>query len=140
MGQQIPASFDATKAWTEEFEARVQQLVDDATKTGLALTVLVTYERHIEVKGDAISESSESTVMSACAGQHTLPFMVASEIATRFSDNPSLMSEPNSYVATCLDSIMGVQRAAQNIVDGKAAYQAPVRFENGELVDPSKLN
>ena len=140
MGHQIPANFDATKAWEHDFEARVQKLIDDAAEAGLAMTVMVTYKRGLTVNGDNINESAESTLLCARGGQHTLAFMLATNLASTFSDNPELMSEPKAFVSECLDSIMSAQQSMRNISEGSQAYVEPVRFENGERVDPSKLN
>ena len=140
MGQNIPANFDATKAWEHDFEARVQKLIDDAAEAGLAMTVMVTYKRGLTVNGDNINESAESTLLCARGGQHTLAFMLATNLASTFSDNPELMSEPKTFVSTCLDSVMSVQQSMRNISEGSQAYIEPVRFANGERVDPSKLN
>ena len=140
MGHQIPANFDATKAWEHDFEARVQQLLDDAADVGLAMTVMVTYKRGLTVKNDTINKSAESTLLCARGGLHTLAFMLATDLASTFSDNPELMSEPKAFVSACLDSVMSVQQSMRNISEGSQAYVEPVRFENGERVDPSKLN
>lgn len=140
MGQNIPANFDATKAWEHDFEARVQKLIDDAAEAGLAMTVMVTYKRGLTVKNDTINESAESTLLCARGGQHTHALMLATDLASTFSDNPELISEPKAFVSTCLASIMSVQQSMRNISEGSQAYIEPVRFENGERVDPSKLN
>ena len=140
MGQNIPANFNATKAWEHDFEARVQQLLDDAADAGLAMTIMVTHKRGLTVKNDTIDESAESTLLCARGGQHTLAFMLATNLASTFSDNPELMSEPKAFVSACLDSVMSAQRSMRNISEGSQAYVEPVRFENGERVDPSKLN
>ena len=140
MGHQIPANFDATQTWEHDFEARVQKLIDDAAEAGLAMTVMVTYKRGLTVNGDNINESAESTLLCARGGQHTHALMLATNLASTFSDNPELMSEPKTFVSTCLDSIMSVQQSVRNISEGSQAYIEPVRFENGERVDPSKLN
>ena len=140
MGHQIPANFDATKAWELDFEARVQKLIDDAAEAGLAMTVMVTYKRGLTVNGDNINESAESTLLCARGGQHTHALLLATDLASTFSDNPELMSEPKAFVSACLDSVMGVQKSMRNISEGSQAYIEPARFENGERVDPSKLN
>ena len=140
MGQNIPANFDATKAWEHDFEARVQKLIDDAAEAGLAMTVMVTYKRGLTVNGDSINESAESTLLCARGGQHTLAFMLATNLASTFLDNPELMSEPKAFVSACLDSIMSVQQSIRNIEEGSQAYVEPIRFENSKRVDPSKLN
>ena len=140
MGQNIPANFNATKAWEHDFEARVQQLLDDAADAGLAMTVMVTYKRGLTVNGDTINESAESTLLCARGGQHTLAFMLATNLASTFSDNPELLSEPKAFVSACLDSVVSAQQSMRNISEGSQAYIEPVRFENGERVDPSKLN
>ncbi len=140
MGHQIPANFDATKAWELDFEARVQKLIDDAAEAGLAMTVMVTYKRELTIKEDSINESAESTLLCARGGQHTHALMLATNLASTFSDNPELMSEPKTFVSTCLDSVMGVQKSIQNIASDLEQYAEPARFDNGERVDPSKLN
>lgn len=140
MGQNIPANFDATKAWEHDFEARVQQLLDDAADVGLAMTIMITHKRELTVKNDTINESAESTLLCARGGQHTLAFMLATNLASTFSDNPDLLSEPKAFVSACLDSVMSAQQSMRNISEGSQAYIEPVRFENGERVDPSKLN
>ena len=140
MDKNIPANFDATKAWEFDFEARVQKLIDDAAEAGLAMTVMVTYKRGLTVDGDSINESAESTLLCARGGQHTLAFMLATNLASTFSDNPELMSEPKAFVSACLDSVMSAQQSMRDISEGSQAYIEPVRFENGERVDPSKLN
>ena len=140
MGQNIPANFDATKAWEHDFEARIQQLLDDAADVGLAMTIMVTHKRELTVKNDTINESAESTLLCARGGQHTLAFMLATNLASTFSDQPELMSEPKTFVSTCLDSVMSAQQSMRNISEGSQAYIEPVRFENGERVDPTKLN
>ena len=140
MGQNIPANFNATKAWELDFEARVQKLIDDAAEAGLAVTVMVTYKRGLTVKEDTIDESAESTLLCARGGQHTLAFILATNLAGTFSDNPDLLSEPKAFVSECLDSIMSAQQSVRNISEGSQAYVEPVRFENGERVDPTKLN
>ena len=140
MGHQIPANFDATQTWEHDFEARVQKLIDDAAEAGLAMTVMVTYKRGLTVNGDNINESAESTLLCARGGQHTLAFMLATNLASTFSDNPELMSEPKAFVSACLDSVMSAQQSMRDISEGSQAYIEPARFENGERVDPSKLN
>ena len=140
MGQNIPANFDATKAWEHDFEARIQQLLDDAADVGLAMTIMVTHKRELTVKNDTINESAESTLLCARGGQHTLALMLATNLAITFSDNPDLMSEPKAFVSACLDSVMSVQQSMRNISEGSQQYTEPVRFDNGERVDPSKLN
>ena len=140
MGHQIPANFDATKAWELDFEARVQKLIDDAAEAGLAMTVMVTYKRGLTVNGDNINESAESTLLCARGGQHTHALMLATNLASTFSDNPELMSEPKAFVSACLDSVMGVQKSIQNIASDLEQYTEPARFDNGERVDPTKLN
>lgn len=140
MGQNIPANFDATKAWEHDFEARVQKLIDDAAEAGLAMTVMVTYKRGLTVNGDNINESAESTLLCVRGGQHTHALMLATNLASTFSDNPELMSEPKAFVSACLDSVMGVQKSMQNIASDLEQYTEPARFDNGVRVDPSKLN
>lgn len=140
MGQNIPANFNATKAWEHDFEARVQQLLDDAADAGLAMTVMVTYNRELTVKEDSINESAESTLLCARGGQHTHALMLATNLASTFSDNPDLLSEPKAFVSTCLDLIMGVQQSIRSISEGAQDYTEPARFDNGVRVDPNKLN
>lgn len=140
MGQNIPANFDATKAWEHDFEARVQQLLDDAADAGLAMTIMVTHKRELTTKNDTINESTESTLLCARGGQHTLALMLATDLAGTFSDNPDLMSEPKAFVSACLDSIMSTQKSMQNIASDLEQYTEPARFNNGERVDPTKLN
>lgn len=140
MGHQIPANFDATQTWERDFEVRVQKLIDDAAEAGLAMTVMVTYKRGLTVNGDNINESAESTLLCARGSQHTLAFMLATNLASTFSDNPELMSEPKAFVSACLDSVMSAQQSMRNISEGSQAYVEPIRFENGERVDPTKLN
>ena len=140
MGHQIPANFDATQTWEHDFEARVQQLLDDAADVGLAMTIMITHKRELTVKNDTINESAESTLLCARGGQHTLAFMLATNLASTFSDNPELMSEPKAFVSACLDSVMSAQQSMRDISEGSQAYIEPARFENGERVDPSKLN
>ena len=140
MGQNIPANFDATKAWEHDFEARIQQLLDDAADVGLAMTIMVTHKRELTVKNDTINESAESTLLCARGGQHTLAFMLATNLASTFSDNPDLLSEPKAFVSACLDSVMSAQQSMRNIEEGSQQYTEPARFNNGERVDPSKLN
>lgn len=140
MGHQIPANFDATQTWERDFEARVQKLVDEAADAGLAMTVMVTYNRELSVKGDNINESAESTLLCARGGQHTHALMLATNLGSLFSDNPELMSEPKTFVSACLDSVMNVQKSMQNIASDLEQYTEPARFNNGERVDPTKLN
>ena len=140
MGHQIPANFDATQTWERDFEARVQKLIDDAAEAGLAMTVMVTYKRGLTVNGDSINESAESTLLCARGGQHTHALMLATDLASTFSDNPELMSEPKAFVSACLASTMNVQQSMQDIGEGSQEYTEPARFDNGERVDPSKLN
>ena len=140
MGHQIPANFDATKAWELDFEARVQKLIDDAAEAGLAMTVMVTYKRGLTVNGDNINESAESTLLCARGGQHTHALLLATNLGSLLSDNPELMSEPKTFVSACLDSVMGVQKSIQNIASGLEQYNEPTRFNNGVRVDPNKLN
>lgn len=140
MGHQIPANFDATQTWERDFEARVQKLVDEAADAGLAMTVMVTYNRELSVKGDNINEAAESTLLCARGGQHTHALMLATNLGSLFSDNPALMSEPKTFVSACLDSVLGVQQSMQNIASDLEEYTEPARFNNGERVDPTKLN
>lgn len=140
MDQNIPANFDATQVWERDFEARVNQLLDDAAAAGLAITVMVTYKRELTVKGDSINESAESSLLCARGGQHTHALMLATNLASMFSEHTWLLSEPKAFVSTCLDSILGVQQSMQSIASDLEQYAEPVRFENGERVDPTKLN
>lgn len=140
MGHQIPANFDATQTWERDFEARVQKLVDEAADAGLAMSVMVTYKRELTVKDDSINEAAESTLLCARGGQHTHALMLATNLGSLFSDNPALMSEPKAFVSACLDSIMSTQKSMQNIASDLEQYTEPARFNNGERVDPTKLN
>lgn len=140
MGHQIPANFDATQTWERDFEARVQKLVDEAADAGLAMTVMVTYKRELSVNSDNINEAAESTLLCARGGQHTHALMLATNLGSLFSDNPELMSEPKAFVSACLDSIMSTQKSMQNIASDLEQYTEPARFNNGERVDPTKLN
>lgn len=141
MDKNIPANFDATQAWERDFETRVSQLLDDAAEAGLAMTVMVTYKRELTVKDNSIiNEAAESTLLCARGGQHTHALMLATNLGSLFSDNPELMSEPKTFVSACLDSVISVQRSAQNIASGSQQYTEPARFNNGERVDPTKLN
>lgn len=140
MDKNIPANFDATQTWERDFEARVQKLIDEAAEAGLAMTVMVTYKRELTIKEDSINESAESTLLCARGGQHTHALMLATNLGSLFSDNPALMSEPKTFVSACLDSVISVQRSAQNIASDLEQYTEPARFNNGERVDPTKLN
>lgn len=140
MDKNIPASFDATQTWERDFEARVQKLVDEAADAGLAMTVMVTYNRALTIKDDNINESAESTLLCARGGQHTHALMLATNLGSLFSDNPELMSEPKTFVSACLDSVISVQQSMQNIASDLEQYTEPARFNNGERIDPTKLN
>lgn len=140
MDKNIPASFDATEVWEREFEARVQKLVDDAAEAGLPVTVMVTYKRELTFENEIINEAAESTLLCARGGQHTLALMLATNLASTFSDNGELLHEPKPYVSQCLDSIMSVQQSIRQICEGDQQYTEYKRFENGVPVDPNKLN
>lgn len=122
IGDKIPATFDKTTVWAEQFEQRVMDLISEVEAAGFAMTINVTTRRNLVATDDGYSESVDGSSLSANIGMHGVPFIIGSIIGSELAENPGVIANPTEYISKCVHVAMHTQDAVRQIVAGEATF------------------